>query len=521
MLTPILLALAASPSAAFPTAASPTAGALPARPSALTSQSGFSERYAAAKNDVAALWELYEWCVTPDAGSGAEGGTPSQTEKVLRRVLRLEPDHLRAHKALGHVREDGRWFESERALERFRRVSSVEDAKAKGFVRYRREYVHPDAVARLRKGLRFDRNYGMWLGTRDRRRLGGGWRLMDEEWIHPDEAGRLDEGLWRVDGEWVALARAEAFHAKIDRRWVIPGPWVRMHTTVPRAVAKRAMVEMEDAIEDLQRLFAVEPLWPLDVMIADSEEQYDRVAVGDPQGRRAPTHAAGIYVVYSGFYAESWIERPAKGDPTFSGMGVSYWNENVEFGDLFGVHNARYALGLSYVNGIDPSPNAVERALEAAKEGEIAKDHVAAFHREKRLPMWLRYGAAVYVERFFADRDAAKDRDAWWPRTWSLDNLRTLGGLEAIETVLDMPLDPTDLELCRRLLIESGLLVAYILDGNSTTAKGAHLEFKEALASRDVERIDAAIELLERVLVAERTKILAFANLEETLEGAK
>ena len=76
-------------------------------------------------------------------------------------------------------------------------------------------------------------------------------------------------------------------------------------------------------------------------------------------------------------------------------------------------------------------------------------------------------------------------------------------------------LDPS-----RRLIIGAGLLVAYMIDGDSIAAKGAHAELKVALAARDAAATKEAVRLLERVLVKERAEILAFAGLEES-EGVK
>lgn len=501
----ILLAPLVPPAAA--TGAVRVAPSTPARASA----DEFGDRYREARRDVDRLWELYEWCSAPErAEEQAENAN-----RTLRRIVAIEPDHPRARRQLGHVREDGLWFESERALARHRRISGVEAKKARGFVRYRRDYVHPDAVPRLRKGLRFDVERGMWLDARERRRLENGWRLQDEAWIRPADVERMDAGMWLVEGDWVPLERAEQLRSKVDRMWVIPGASVRLHTTVRREVAQRAIHEMNGAIDDLRLVFGVEPLLPLDVCLLRTEEQYDRLAVGDTEGRRAPTHARGMHVAYGAFFAESWFRRDAKARAmSFSGMGVSYWNEDFEHGDLYGVHSARLAAALGYVDGIDPSRDAVREAIEGFDEGGIPDGYAAAYEREKVLPAWLRWGGAVYAERFFIDVDAAEGHSRTWPREWSIDNLRSLGGLGDIDEVLSARIDPAELEATRKLMIERGLLVAFLVDGGSLVAEEAHAELKRALASRDREAIVEAADRLEIVLKGQRSAILAFAGLE-------
>ncbi len=43
----------------------------------------------------------------------------------------------------------------------------------------------------------------------------------------------------------------------------------------------------------------------------------------------------------------------------------------------------------------------------------------AVYEEEKILPAWLRWGGAVYAERFFIDQDAAADRSRTWPREYA------------------------------------------------------------------------------------------------------
>ncbi|MEM1450452.1 MAG: hypothetical protein AAGI22_15145 [Planctomycetota bacterium] len=503
------LLMAPSAEATIPSPASPSLASASIRGS-----QSFDDRYRDAKDDPDALWELFEWCTEPERAQTTE----KEAEKVLRRLVALEPNHVRARKQLGHVREDGRWFENERALARYRRVADVEAKKARGFVRFRRDYVHPDAVPFLREGLRFDPDHGMWLAARDRRRLEKGWRLQDETWIRPDDGGRVDAGEWLVDDEWMPLERAERLRSNVDRMWIVPGPYFRVHATTRRAVVARAMPEMNSAVDDLRRVFGVEPLFPLDVCLLRTEEQYDRLAVGDAEGERAPTQMRGLHVVRPAYFAESWFVPDGR-RVRFAGKGVTYWNEDQEYGDLYGVHNARLAAGLAYVEAIDPSPLALMGTLEAMEEGDAAAppdDHAVRREQEKRLPQWLRWGGAVYAERFFIDHDAAADRSRTWPREWSVDNLRGLGGLAPLERVLSASVDPADLDGARKLLIERGLVVAYLVDGGDEKVAAAHDALKAALAVRDGGAIAAAVRGLEDVLVGQRAAILRFAGLEET-----
>src|SRR5262249_53884711 len=155
---------------------------------------------------------------------------------------------------------------------------------------------------------------------------------------------------------------ADRRHATLDSMWRIPGAEVTVYSTAEREVALRAQHEMGRALVDLRHVFGTEPVLPLRVAVLREEEQYDRFAFGDPDGKRAATHAGRLQTVHSAFFAERWFPR-VDGKPEFDGMGVCYWEHQVPNGDLYGVHAARLAVGLSFVDALDPSPNAVKKAL--------------------------------------------------------------------------------------------------------------------------------------------------------------
>lgn len=456
------------------------------------------ERLAAASADVAKLWELHEWCCTTER--------LAESERILQRILRLAPDHAAARQALGHAGAAGRWFPSTGTLERFQRGQDEEIAKARGYVKHQEVWMHPDERALAGKGLVKNFETGQWTSAADRRRLEKGWARQDLEWISPEEVPNLDDGLWLVDGEWLDSREANQRRSRIDTMWRIPGPEVLLHCTVSRDVAARAAEQMGRALEDLRRVFGAEPRLPLEVAVLRDEEQYDRFAFGDPDGRRLATHVGRLHVVHTAFFAESWFPRSG-GKPRFAGMGVCYWNADAPYGDNYGVHSARLAVGLSYVDALDPSPKAVRRVLSRGPSPE----YYAAYQAEKKLPAWLRYGGAVYAERYFRDPAVAADGDAWWARAWSIDNLKSRGGMRPLAEVLEFPLDPEDREDGLKLYLEAGLLVAFIVDGECAPVTEAHQALKSALVAGRVQ--PRHLTALTEAVTAHQAELKTFAGL--------
>lgn len=338
------------------------------------------------------------------------------------------------------------------------------------------------------------------------RRLSGGWVRQDLEWIRPEEAARAAEGLWRVDGEWLDLAGANRRRGAIPNRWRIPSRRLIVHSTASRAVALRAMSEMQRALSDLERVFGSAPAGPIPVAVLRDEEQYDRLAFGDPDGRRSPTHVARMHIIHRGFFAESWFE-PVDGEHEYRGMGACYWDTFAPYGDRYGVHAARLAVGLSFVDALDPSP----KAVAAARKNGPSAEHYAKFHAEKTLPDWLRWGGAVYAERYYEDTTVGPDGDRWWTRAWSLENLVQKGGLRPLPEIFAFPANPDARDDSLRLYIECGLLVAFMVDGGCAPVVEQHEKLKRTLERGSVH--PRTLRDLEAALIAHEGELRAFAGL--------
>jgi hypothetical protein len=458
----------------------------------------FEKGLSEADGQVDKLWQLYLWCKSTQRD--AKGTL------LLQHVLRLAPDNTDAHTALGHKLSKGLWFTTKAASDRFLRSQDPVEAAKKGHIEFKSLWMHPEERALVGKGWVKEQETGLWITPADKKRLTEGWARQDTEWIAPSETARLDEGLWKVDGEWVDLKTANERHARIDSMWKIPSADVLLYSTTDRDTCMKALAQMSRAINDLRKVFGGEPVLPLRVAMLHDEEQYDRFAFGDPDGRRRATHAGRLQVVHSAFFAESWFPR-VEGKFEFSGMGACYWDPLVPNGDSFGLHSARLAVGFSYVEALDPSPKAVRQALTNGPQA----GYYAAYQAEKMLPAWLRWGGAVYAERFFNDELVAADGDAWWARKWSLENLTRMGGMQSLADILAFKLDPENRDASLRMLIQAGLVVSFIVDGNCAPVNAAHAEFKAGIAMGKVRPGD--VKALTDALVAHEKELRAYAGM--------
>ncbi|MBK8181326.1 MAG: hypothetical protein IPK67_21080 [Planctomycetes bacterium] len=449
-------------------------------------------------DNVEKLFELSLWCKSTQRDG--------QAARVLRRLLRFDPDHARAREALGHHFAKGQWFTTQAAFERFQRSQDPRAAAAKGHVEFKSLWMHPEERALAGKGWVKEQETGLWITPADRKRLTEGWARQDLEWIAPVETNFLDDGLWRVDGEWIDARTADQRHARLDAMWRIPTADVLLHGTTDRATCQASLGHMSRAMDDLRKVFGAEPPLPLSVALLCDEAQYDRFAFGDHDGRRRATHFGRLHTVHHAFFAESWYTRN-EGRLEFTGMGVGYWDALAPGGNLYGVHAARLAAGLSYVDALDPSPKTIRQAISAG--GPLPAGY-GAYETEKLLPAWLRWGAAVYAERFFHDDQVAAGGDPWWARKWSLENLERKGGLRPLAEVFAFKLDPDQRDASQRLLIEAGLLVSFLVDGGSAPVTAAHGEFKASMLSGKPH--PKYVKALTDALTAHEAELRAYAK---------
>jgi hypothetical protein len=268
-------------------------------------------------------------------------------------------------------------------------------------------------------------------------------------------------------------------------------------------VAEQALDHMGRALEDCVKALGAEARLPLPVFLARDEEQYDRLAFGDPDGRRAPTDLTQNYLVHHAYFASAWYRQQKKG-AVFQGMGVGVWDPLVPGGDAYGVHSARLAAAYSYVEALDPSPKAVRKA----QNGGPRDDYAEAYEAEKRLPAWLRHGTAVYAERFFRDRYVAEGGDPWWAVKWSRQALEQRGGLRNLSQVFAFVLDPEFRDDGQRRLLEAGAVVSFVVDGGNAAVGAAHTALKRAMTTGSLR--SEHVEKLVATLLASEAELRQF-----------
>lgn len=457
-----------------------------------------------AGKSVDALWSLAETL----EGDEAE----ADREKVYARIIELDSDHEGARKGLRHHAYDGHWYTTYAELSKVKRAEAKKMLEEHGLVRFEEDWVAPEEVPFRRMGWTQDER-GSWVSASAAKRseeeaklLAEGWQQQNLTWIHPDDFDKWRDGLWKCGDEWLTLEDANAYHSKPETCWRFPGEYFVVNSTLDHDSLRWAGWYADQTYRDLVKVFGLKPDGKPELWVYSNVGEYNAFAAGDPTNGVAPAEIDGYSSLHYAFFAEAHFE-PTESMREFKGMGVAFWDRTDPNLDPYGQHAVRHAAAQSYIEAIDPSWETVSVAC-ANPNTNMAS---ATFWGEKHTPRWLRYGAAAYAERFFRDENVQEGGNPWWARDWAIGNLKE-GGIRPFDEIFAFNLSLNDIPGSGSMIQEAGLLVSFMLDGDSTEVRNAHQAFKAAL--RKGEGVDEAVHALERTLVENRNSLLEYASLQ-------
>ena len=462
----LLIASLPSPSAVLP---------LPPAPATSTAFAPGDEEYdrrlTEAGKDPEALWDLYQWCVSTERDR--EGMS------VLRRIVRAAPDHKQARELLGHISYDGQWFTTEKKLEAYKKKEAKRRAKELGLIQWKGDWVHPDDVSLLEAGFVRDPEGGQWILSSDLERREQGWVRQDLTWIPPDEVSNIEQGLYKVDDRWMAEEDANDWHSQFSNCWKIPDQGFVLWTTLARKDAERAALELLRVPREFERLLGRMPTRSVPVVLFRDVTQYDEFCNGEfgpkPEMR-------WFSRLRQAFLTETWLDVKTN---ELRVVGAGIWDTSDESKWWMGLKASRLAFGLSLIEALDPSPKAI---ADLGRDPSLDEEFVEAYFAEKSLPDWIRWGVPTYVERYFIDNLIEHGANERWAEDQSLALIHERGGLLPLEQVFAMQLatDTAEARLSsERLIDQSGLLMAFTLDGGCDPVIQAHHAFKEAFRAGD------------------------------------
>lgn len=457
----------------------------------------YEKRRKLADKDADKLWDLYDWC--------KEKKLDKSAKSCLRRIVELRKDDEKAHKLLGDVQYDGKWFASEKKIEEYKKQQAEKAAKdaekaakEKGLVKYKDQWVTPEDLVQLKKGLTKNEK-GEWVDAEEQKKIAEGWVHQDLEWVSPKEKDNIAKGLWKCGDKWLDAAAADEFHSELFAWWRIPQPKFTLYTTCDRKVADQIVVNLKDSYDDLVKCYGFEPPTPPVVIVVRDATQYGTFAA------QFRTESDGLSSTHYAYFADIGINPDTE---EFLQWGVSYWDASTANGPKFAVHSTRHALGLSFCEALDPST----KTMETTKEEQAFNPK--EFWAEKRVPLWFRFGAAGYAERYYMDRTPASGNKPRWVVDWSLENLLAHGGMIPIAQVVDFEPSIDNAEETANWYNRIGLVMYFIIDGKCAPVTEKLVAFQTALkAGKDEKAIAAAAKALATEVGKHDTELRKFAGL--------
>ncbi len=470
--------------------------------------SEFDAKIAAAGKDVAKLLEL--------AASYLGGPQANLADKVYKKVLEIDANNEVAHKALHHQFYDKKWFASFAELAKYKREESAK-MKGKGLAKYKDEWLPAADVPFMKMGWTKD-DKGVWINpvevaeqkkAAEEKSEGKKFRPDDNSWIAPADFEKWRAIQWKCGEEWVDTEKANEFHSKLEQSWELDGEHFETWATTDWEGANLARWHADKIYPELVRIFGIEPAKKPHFFVLNSLQQYNQAAGSQP----VLIESEGISSLHGAYFADAFFARGVA-PIQFLGCGVSYWDRKDSKISGWGPYWLRWAAAQSFVEAIDPSWSAVGDFIGSEGRGDLAA-YSTAFWGEKKIPRWLRYGAASYVERFAKNPAPTEGSDPWEWRNFAFAEVKKSGGLRKLEDVFAYKLDVQDIEGSSRLYHEAGLVVAYLLDGadgEKDVAKDFSA-FKAALKAGVKADVVTAATALQKTLAKHEKDIKKFGLL--------
>ncbi len=461
----------------------------------------YEKRKTEAGDDTTKLWKLYEWC--------RDSKREKEAKATLKKIVKVDPSHKEANVALGNIFYDGKWFPNQKKVDEYKKEQEVAEKTAQGLVLWKDQWVPAEDVPFLERGLVRDPN-GNWADPEEAKKLAEGWVRQDLDWIPPAEKENVAKSLWKCGDQWLPIADADTYHAELLQWWRIPYERFHLYTTCERDVANlKVKRELENAYDELVRAYGTKPATPIVVIVLRDAKQYAAFANGDEDTQRFTTDAHGLSSIHHAYFADQAYE-PTETERVL-GVGVGYWDASSDQGNKWGVHSVRHALGLSFAEALDPSTKTIEKNRKTSMKQDAFWD---AFYAEKRIPEWVRYGAAAYAERYYRDNAVGIGGDPLWARKWSISNIQTRGGLRQLKQILDFHLTVEGGPDSEKLINESGLVMAFVLDGGNASVTEKFKKLQEALNSgKEKKVVVEAQKALEADLLKHEADLKKFAGL--------
>jgi|SoiMethySBSTD1v2_1073268.scaffolds.fasta_scaffold283945_1 hypothetical protein len=394
------------------------ASTLPAvAPAAQDAKAELDKKLAAIdQNDANAVFEVAKWA--------DENNLKTDSKRLLRQVIKINPDHAEARALLGYEKYEGKWL-TKREIER-EKAKAEEAEKAKlGLKKWKGEWVPAEDYANLEKGLVKATVNGQpkWVTPVEKERIDKGMELHDGIWVTAEDLEHQKKGEFKVGDKWLTQAEADKVHADFTNPWELEGDFCQLTTTCSLAFGKEALRHADASVRQTYKIVGIDmpkDLPKVGLIMVKEVADYTQLGQNVQDNNDATMSSA-------------WSTFVLSDQNTGRFIGVSVYEVlqegNQKGNDDFSLGHVRFA--------------AASAALRNMQFAETP-------------PTWFNVGVACYCERFWHPfhSDGVKKLGAW-----SLDSLNKEGGMLQLKSMFDT------FTITKQSVLQAGLIISYLQNG--------------------------------------------------------
>jgi hypothetical protein len=384
-----------------------------ARPPVATTQDAKAQLEEKLKNtdqkDPNALFAVAKWA--------DENGLKTDSKRLARMVIKLDPEHAEARAMLGYQKYEGKWLTS-REIDREKAKKEEADKEKLGLKKWKNEWVPKEDYEKLEKGLVAVTVNGdkKWVTPVEKERIDKGMTLVDGAWITPEEKEHLAKGEFKVGDKWVTEDEANKVHSEFTNPWELEGEHCALTTTCKRKFAKDAVRQADLTIKETYRLLGMElPKQPTKISLIMVKDLADYNTLGGNQGLDAREAA-------------------------MSSNGATFTMPD---------QNTGRSIGVTMYEVLDEKN---EGGNDIYSSGHLRFAAAAATMKNMTF--------AAYVERYWRPVPAST-KDCKSLARWSSSSLDTQGGMVPLKNYFE------PFVVTKQTILQSGLIVSYLVNGTA------------------------------------------------------
>lgn len=370
------------------------------------------------ENDANGLFQVAKWA--------DENGLKTDSKRLLRQVIKIDPEHAEARAMLGYQKYEGKWL-TQREIDREKAKKEEADREKQGLKKWKNEWVPKEDYEKYEKGLvpvTVD-NQKKWVTPVEKERIDKGMTLVDGQWITPEEKEHLAKGEFKIGDKWVNEDEANKVHAEFTNPWELEGELCTLTTTCKRKFAKDAVRHADLTIREAYRVIGMElPKEPVKVGLIMVKDLNDYNTLGN-----------SVQDANEATMSSNWATFVLPDQNTNRFVGVSMYevlDEKNEAGNNdFSLGHVRHAAAAAAIKNM----NFVEAP-----------------------PPWFAIGVATYLERYWHPiHNDTKNRKLL--SAWSASSLDREGGMIQLKNYFE------PFKVTKQTILQSGLILSYLING--------------------------------------------------------